>query len=119
MMTTHTKRDAVWDAALRLAETGKFDLEDVLRMADLDETSKRTARDVLETMTDMGHLFKGTVQDRSGGRASHPPAWCKPEHIGTQAKNIRMMEWSDESNKTIEEWKRKSDGRSASISDLL
>lgn len=96
-MTTHTKRDLVWSAALQLAATGKFDVEDVLRVAELDDASERTGRDVLATMTDMGHLHQGSEHDRSGGRSSYPPVWCAPEQIESQRGSIRMMEWSKES----------------------
>jgi hypothetical protein len=69
-MTKHTKRDQVWSATLFLAKTGRFDLEDVLNKADLDESSRRTARDVLATMTDLGHL-----EQRSYNGRQHP-CWC-------------------------------------------
>ena len=56
IMTKHTKRDRVWDAALRLAADGKFELDEVLAAADLDESSERTARDVLITMAELGRI---------------------------------------------------------------
>lgn len=96
-MTTHTKRDSVWDAALRLASSGKFDVDDVLQVAELDAASKRTARDVLTTMSDMGHLHQGTENDRTGGRSSYPPVWCDPDMIKNQRGSIRMMEWAADS----------------------
>jgi hypothetical protein len=59
-MTKHTKRDRVWDAALRLAERGKFTIGDVLDAADLPASSERTARDTLTTMVELGHLEQGS-----------------------------------------------------------
>lgn len=93
-MTTHTKRDLIWSAALELAATGKFDLDDVLAFADLDDASRRTARDVLATMTDLGHLRQGSIWDRSGDRGSYPPVWCDHEREG---KSLRTMDWSKRS----------------------
>lgn len=55
-MTLYTKRDRIWSAALSLAENGRFTLDDVLREADLDDRTRRTARDVLSTMVKYGHL---------------------------------------------------------------
>jgi len=69
-MTKHTKRDRVWSAALTLAQTGRFDLEDVLNKAGLNESSRRTARDVLATMTDLGHLEQRFYNGRQH------PCWC-------------------------------------------
>ena len=55
-MTKHTKRDKLWNAALELREKGAFEVEHVLFVASLDRDSERTARDVLNTMADMGQL---------------------------------------------------------------
>lgn len=57
-MTKHTKRDKIWNAALTLGDTGKFTIEDTMRVADIDTSSERTTRDVLTTMVEMGWLEK-------------------------------------------------------------
>ena len=58
-MTKHTKRDAIWSAALKLGERGVFEVEHVLFAAGLTERSERTAKDVLVAMFDLGHLKRG------------------------------------------------------------
>lgn len=69
-MTKYTTRDMVWAAALQLADRGKFTLTDVLTTADLDESSERTARDVLTTMVELSHLETASFKHES---APHGP----------------------------------------------
>ena len=51
-MTKHTKRDKIWSAAIHLSKDGKFTVKEVLSEAGLEESSERTARDVLITMNE-------------------------------------------------------------------
>jgi hypothetical protein len=63
-MTKHTTRDEIWNAALALAEQARdadsyrqrrVEVDDVLAEIDADP-SRRTVRDCLATMAEMGHL---------------------------------------------------------------
>jgi hypothetical protein len=94
-MTKHTTRDAVWSAALRLSATGSFDLQDILREADLDETNKRTARDVLTTMADLGHLEPGGYYKNGGTGPRYRKWYDKEQYDATQTPGL--IGWSDDS----------------------
>lgn len=86
-MTKHTKRDIIWSAAIRLAERGKFVISDVLETAELSESSERTARDVLTTMVELGHLetamYKFKPQPYGDG-AYERRLWHSPGEIPAQ-----------------------------------
>lgn len=76
-MTKHTKRDKIWSTALRIGDDGVFTVEDVLREADLPESSKRTCHDVLVTMHELGHLDFYRGSDRGAYYA--PPDLYDPD----------------------------------------
>lgn len=86
-MTKHTKRDVIWSASVRLAERGKFTIENVLETADLNESSKRTARDVVMTMVELGHLETATYKFKPkphGSGAYERRIWHEPGEIPPQ-----------------------------------
>lgn len=57
-MTQHTGRDAVWDATMRTAiEEETFRIEDIFEHESVS-VSKRTVRDTMRTMADLGWLEK-------------------------------------------------------------
>lgn len=61
-MARHTKRDRIWDAALRLASrVDEFAVSDVRVESGVDEPAERTVRDVLTTMAAEGWLRKHTA----------------------------------------------------------
>lgn len=58
MCARHTKRDKVWDAALRLARDREvFTLNEVMASVEAS-VSRQTTHDVLTTMAEMGYLEK-------------------------------------------------------------
>jgi len=58
MCARHTKRDKVWDAALRIArERDVFGLQEVMESIDVS-VSRQTTHDVLVTMAEMDYLEK-------------------------------------------------------------
>ena len=60
-MTQHTGRDAVWDAAIRTATTEEsFSVDDIVENESIT-VSKRTVRDTMGTMADLGWLKKQEV----------------------------------------------------------
>lgn len=91
-MTKHTKRDAIWSAALKLGERGVFEVEHVLFAAGLDQRSKRTAKDVLATMDDLGHLQRKTVFRTKKSR------WRSPD--------LETVEKTSPSGRTVERYPR-------------
>lgn len=69
-MTKHTSRDAIWHAALEVAREHasessrwkrRFGIGEVAEQADAD-VSRRTVRDTLATMADLGELAEGRRQ---------------------------------------------------------
>jgi len=81
MCARHTKRDKVWDAALRLARDREvFTLNEVMDRVD-DSLSRQTAHDVLTTMADMGYLEK---DDRPTGVWRESPERSRRRRKATQ-----------------------------------
>lgn len=59
-MTKHTERDLVWNQALQRAKAEEsFQLDEIAERQDID-TSRRTIRDTLNTLVDLGWLAKET-----------------------------------------------------------
>lgn len=72
-MTKNTKRDKIWDAGLRCGERGVFDVEECLFVAGLDERTRRTAIDTLDTMVELGQLNRIDYLYRR-----NRPLWIRP-----------------------------------------
>jgi hypothetical protein len=86
-MTKHTKRDVIWSASLRLSDRGKFTISDVIETANLNESSERTARDVLTTMVELGHLQTANYKHKPephGSGAYQRRIWHEPGEIPPQ-----------------------------------
>ena len=81
MCARHTKRDKVWNAALRLARDREvFTLSEVMEQVD-ESLSRQTAHDVLTTMADMGYLEK---DDRPTGVWRESPERSRRRRKATQ-----------------------------------
>ena len=93
-MTKHTKRDKIWSAAIHLSKDGKFTVKEVLSEAGLEESSERTARDVLITMNDLGHLERALEDAREDSQ------WYDSEKFPIEGRN--RVPWSNH-QKELEE----------------
>lgn len=81
MCARHTKRDKVWDAALRLSRDRQvFTLGEVMDAIE-GSLSRQTAHDVLATMADMGYLEK---DDRPTGVWRESPERSQRRRKATQ-----------------------------------
>lgn len=86
MCARHTKRDQVWDVALRLSrERTVFTLNEVLDELERS-VSRQTVHDVLTTMAEMGYLEK---DDRPTGVWHESPARRRRRRRTAQETLIR------------------------------
>ena len=81
-MARHTRRDLVWDAALRIRNERKhadrdidrdFHVGDVLERIEID-VSDRHVRDTLDTMAELGWLEKYPRGGHTPATFQHPDA---------------------------------------------
>ncbi|PSQ22348.1 hypothetical protein BRD01_09660 [Halobacteriales archaeon QS_8_65_32] len=81
MCARHTKRDKVWDAALRIARDREvFTLKEVMGAID-EAASRQTTHDVLTTMAERGYLEK---DDRPTGVWRESPERRRRRRKATQ-----------------------------------